>query len=154
MKAYIEAYIRAYITAGIGWMNRVHSNIYDFSNENWTVVDADAKIIELAAEFAVTPFTQQHIIFPVGVQISYLVQTELSTILTEGTENSIDLTYPVLADTDAIIEWYADWSEANSITQTQIDMNAYDACTAASEVDRSRFATAENENSFINLQIA
>jgi len=129
------------------------SNIYDFSNENWTVVDADAKIIELAAQFAETPFTQQHIVFPVGVPISYLVQTELNTILAEGTENSIELTYPILPDTDAIIEWYADWSEDNSITQTQIDMDDYDACTSASETDRGRFATEENENSFINLEI-
>jgi hypothetical protein len=147
------ALLRSILLDTVWNSNLIPSNIYDFSNENWTVVDADTKIIELAAEFALTPFTQQHIVFPVGVQISYLVQTELSTILAEGTENSIEYTHPVLEDTDEIIEWYADWVEANDIEQTQINMDAYDACTAASETDRGRFATEENENSFINLEI-
>jgi hypothetical protein len=125
------------------------SNIYDFSGENWTVIDADAKIISLAAQFAETPFTQQHIVFPVGVPISYLVETQLSTILAEGTENSIDFTDPILPDTDAIVKWYADWVDANDITQVNIDITAYDAWTSASEDDRERFATLENENNFI-----
>ena len=156
MKAYIGAYIGCFIKASISYALQIRtlSNIYDFSGEDWTVVNADAKIIELYNEFIETPFTQQHIVFPVGVQISYLVETELATILAEGTENSLEYTYPVLADTDAIIKWYSDWAESNSITQTQIDLDAYDACTAASETDRGRFATEENENSFINLEIA
>ncbi len=156
--AYITAYKYANICAAIGRKaGFATSNIYDFSNENWTVVDADAKIIELYDEFVAAfpeiPFTQQHIIFPAGVQISYLAEVQLNTILAEETENSIELTYPILADTDAIIKWYADWVEENSITQTQIDMDAYDACTAASETDMGRFATENNENSFINLEI-
>ena len=122
--------------------------IIDKSGEAWTPVDLDIYLLGLIPE----DYVGYHFIFPSGVPRTYLSHAAVSSLITEENENSFEIA-GTLATTDELIEWLADWSEDNSITQTQIDMDAYDACTAASETDRGRFATAENENSFINLEI-
>jgi len=124
------------------------SYIIDKSGEDWTPVDLDIYLLGLIPE----DYEGIHFIFPTGVPRTYLSDTAVALLITEENENSLEIA-GTLTTTDELIEWLADWSEDNSITQTQIDMDAYDACTSASETDRGRFATEENENSFINLEI-
>jgi hypothetical protein len=124
------------------------SYIIDKSGEDWTPLDLDDYLIELNPD----NYVGKHFIFPLGVPRTYLSDAAVALLLAEENENSMEVAGR-LANTDDLIEWLADWVEDNSITQTQIDMDDYDACTAASETDRGRFATEENENSFINLEI-
>ena len=150
MKAYIEAYTGCYVNSSINYtLQKQLSYIIDKSEEDWTPIDLDNYLIGLVPE----DYVGYHFIFPAGVQRTYLSDAAVALLFTEENENSMEIA-GTLETTDALIEWLADWSEANSITQTQIDMDDYDACTAASETDRGRFATEENENSFINLEIA
>ena len=149
MKAFTEAYISCFIKASINYaLQRTLSKIIDKSEEDWTPIDLDNYLIGLIPE----DYVGYHFIFPAGVPRTYLSDEAVALLFTEENENSMEIA-GTLETTDALIEWLADWSEANSITQTQIDLDAYDACTAASETDRGRFATEENENSFINLEI-
>ena len=119
------------------------------SNENWTIIDLDNYLINLISG----NYKDCHFIFPNGVPPSYRSQNAINALIAEGTGNSLEIARPMLANTDEVIEWFADWVEANSIVETDIDMDVYDPCTNAALADIARFATIDNHNSFSNLEI-
>jgi hypothetical protein len=118
--------------------------IVDKSGEAWTPVDLDIYLLGLITE----DYVGYHFIFPTGVPRTYLSDAAVALLVTEENENSMEIA-GTLATTDELIEWLADWVEANDITQANIDISAYDARTSASDTDLGRFSTLENENNFI-----
>ena len=125
--------IRADITACIELvqLGSEPSNPYDFSAEDWTPLELDAWIIANSTLTGVT------VLLP-NAPRSYYSSTAFTTL---DANNTVTYLGSTLADTDAILAWYAD----NSITNETIDLSDYDARTSASDADKATIIANFND---------